>query len=127
MVKINKFNNYETQILIYMSLIGVFYCITTIEMITLYISIEMISFINVIIILVKETKKSSYIAIIYFIINSISSIFILISILLIYKNIGIINIFDLELIQFINHIDINPINILIMGLILKLGAAPFHY
>lgn len=63
----------------------------TLDMLTLYISIELFSFTSFFLILIKENKLSSMNAFIYFIFNTISSIIILLYFFIIYKNIGSLN------------------------------------
>lgn len=113
------------------------------EFINFYLSLELYTFSSIILILVKENKKTSKISIIYFIFNAISTILIIIGICYIYKIIGVFNIIDIENIykyfqyllidhiknetMYLKYIILNPINIIILGIIFKLGSAPFHY
>jgi len=129
--------------------------IFTIDMLTFYISIELFSFTSFFLILLKEDKLSSINAFIYFIINTISSIIILLYFFFIYKHFGFLNFsffdsqnggyfnsYSLALFKgqdfsflswiwatnyYLDNYAINYYYLFFLGFIIKLGLAPFHF
>jgi formate hydrogenlyase subunit 3/multisubunit Na+/H+ antiporter MnhD subunit len=130
----HKMEFIDIQLIISLSIIGQIYILTSLDIITFYISLELYLIASIILLITKESKKTINIVIIYFLINAISSIIILLAVSLIYINLGVFNFLDISLLDiFRDHkllnstININNIyNIMILGVIIKLGAAPFH-
>jgi NADH-quinone oxidoreductase subunit N len=121
-----RFIRIEIQIIISLGIIGGLTIISSGDLIRLFIAIELFGYSQILLLLLKEDYKSSYIAIIYFILSSISSIILLLGVLIIYKNIGIISIKDIELVRDIEDIELG-IRLVNLGLIFKVGSAPFHF
>lgn len=89
-------SKYETQLIISLSLIGSLSIPLLHNLIGIYICLELIGFaINFLILIQGYYKNNSNTAFIYLIINGISSIFFLLGILLIYKDIGTFDIYDM--------------------------------
>lgn len=121
---INKWiiSNKEIEIILMINLIGLILFINSNKEIgIIYIILELYTM-TIYIIINYNNKKNIYNNIIYFYINSISSIILLLIISLIYYNYGLINIKDYI---YINNSYLFYIFIFI--LLFKLGAYPFYY
>lgn len=123
-----KFRLFEIQIILFFAYMGILFIFNT-DFISFFLAFELFSFSTILLTLYKYTKKSTNIAIIYFFINAISSIFILLGLYYYYKTFGITFINN-EINFFINILTNNnhfSFYFFILGLIMKLGSAPFHF
>ena len=132
-----KINNYEINILILISLLGLMLLISSNHFITLYLSIELQS-LSFYILTASQRKSilSTEAALKYFILGSIASGFILFGSSIIYGIVGSLNFNNIFLIisninlientDFLLGISYAFIFILI-GILFKIGAAPFHF
>jgi NADH-quinone oxidoreductase subunit N len=132
-----KINSYEINILMLISLLGLMLLISSNHFITLYLAIELqsLSFY----ILTASQKKSILsveASLKYFILGSIASGFILYGSSIIYGITGSLNFNNIFLIlsniNFLNNTDLllsilYGLVFIIIGLLFKIGAAPFHF
>jgi NADH-quinone oxidoreductase subunit N len=132
-----KIFSYELNILILISLLGLMLLISSNHLIILYLAIELqsLSFY----ILTASQKKSALsieAALKYFILGSIASSFILFGSSIIYGTLGTLNFSDIFLIlsnlNYQENLNIIYSTIygfifILIGLLFKLGAAPFHF
>lgn len=116
--KFYKFRLFEIQILLFFAYLGIIF-IFYFDFLSFFLAFELFSFSTILLTLFKYTKNTTNIAIIYFFINAISSIFILLGLFFYYFSFGISS-FDLTP-QYEANIFI------ILGFIMKLGSAPFHF
>lgn len=132
-----KINSYEINILMLIALLGLMLLISSNHFITLYLSIELQSLSFYIL---TSTQKKSVLSVEaglkYFILGSIASGFILYGCSIIYAIIGSLNFnhifLTLSNINFIDNIDIlislsYGFIFILIGLVFKIGAAPFHF
>jgi NADH-quinone oxidoreductase subunit N len=132
-----KINSYEINILMLIALLGLMLLISSNHFITLYLSIELQSLSFYIL---TSTQKKSVLSVEaglkYFILGSIASGFILYGCSIIYVIIGSLNFnhifLTLSNINFIDNIDIlislsYGFIFILIGLVFKIGAAPFHF
>jgi NADH-quinone oxidoreductase subunit N len=137
--RIIKVYNFEIFFLLSSSVLGIIFLLSSSDFINMYLSIELYSlsmycfmahFKNKLIAIEAAFK--------YFIIGSITSALILLSISGIYAILGTFNYFEIELLLYFNNI--SPLNIfifdclinfficlLILSFLIKIGAAPFHF
>ncbi|CCA78103.1 NADH-ubiquinone oxidoreductase chain 2 (mitochondrion) [Serendipita indica DSM 11827] len=124
-------NNYGLIILF--NLIGACALITANDMLTLYIAIETQSFsLYLLSTLKNDSIRSATAGLKYFLIGSLASIIILLGIALLYYASGLTNFENLAL--YFNITDFNPyystlilsIGFILIGLLIKVGAAPLH-
>ena len=125
----NKFNKIEFKLIIALSIIGINFIISSLDILTIYIVLEIYTFSSIILVLIKNSKSSSYISIIYFFINAIASCIILLGFYYIYSKTGNYNLIEYK---FLNNYILNnktnlEENLVIIGILIKLGLAPFHY
>lgn len=113
-----KFRLFEIQILLFFAFMGILFIFNT-DYILFFLAIELFSFSTILLTLFKNTHQSTNIAIIYFFINAISSISILLGLFFNYFSFGISFIFDIN--------SSFSIFFILLGLIMKLGSAPFHF
>lgn len=126
---------YNTEFIYLLSfgLLGLNLIILSNDLIYIFISLELYSLSVYMLILLKITKNTTRMSIIYLLINSLSSYIILLGISIIYKYTGSI-ILD-EIYYIINNNLNNNINeninigtiFIIIGLLIKLGTVPFNY
>lgn len=125
---------YSTEFIYLLSfgLLGLNIIILSNDLIYIFISLELYSLSVYMLILLKITKNTTRMSIIYLLINSLSSYIILLGISIIYKNTGSI------ILDEINYIINNNISenmniigggtiLIIIGLLIKLGTVPFNY
>ncbi|MGH3288127.1 MAG: proton-conducting transporter membrane subunit [Streptosporangiaceae bacterium] len=90
-------NNINILYIIYLfSILGGLIIIISKDFLLFFICLELINFSSIVILLYKENRLSTNITLIYLIINSISSILILLGILYIYIENNIIDILEIE-------------------------------
>lgn len=131
----NKWNsmNWEIEFIIITTILVINLLIISNDFIILYLSLEIYSYSLYLLILIKETKYTSRMSILYLLLGSITSYFILLGLFLIYYSTGITNITDLytfvlfnKLSEFETTLIIGLITI-IFSLIYKLGSFPFSH
>jgi len=120
----------ETIILIFSSIIGMLISMETNNLLTLFLSIEITSICFYILALNKNNKKGSIEgALKYYIIGGITSTIILLGIYNIYSISGSLMYNDILLYLMENEINkkiIIGVSLIVLGLLIKLGVAPFH-
>lgn len=121
-----KFRLFEIQILLLFAYMGILFIFFP-DFISFFLAFELFSFSTILLTLFKYNKKSTNIAIIYFFINAISSIFILLGLFFYYYSFGFSNIISFQYSILVNEFYINPYYFILLGLIMKLGSAPFHF
>lgn len=134
-VKKEKIFQYEYFILILLSLLGIFTIVSSNDLITMYLAIELQSLSFYILASIKTFSNfSTEAGLKYFILGAFSSGMLLFGCSLIYGFTGITNFYDLNIL-FYNIKDLNNnlfLGVLIailfisIGILFKLGAAPFH-
>ena len=121
-----KFRLFEIQILLFFAYMGILFIFNS-DFISFFLAFELFSFSTILLTLYKYTHKSTNIAIIYFFINAISSIFILLGLFFYFYSFGISSI---PFISFIPSSSCEAdlhVYFIFLGLIMKLGSAPFHF
>lgn len=112
-------------------IIGLNIIILSNDLIYLFISLELYSISIYILILLKITKNTSRMSIIYLLINSLSSYIFLLGISLIYKNTGSVILEEIFYIINNNEIIKNKgeigLILIIISLLIKLGSVPFNF
>ncbi|KAN0036268.1 hypothetical protein ACTA71_002910 [Dictyostelium dimigraforme] len=120
----------EALILMYSSLIGMLISMEAHNLITLFLSLEITSICFYILALNKNSRKVSIEGgLKYYIIGGIASTIILLGIVSIYKNTGSLMYTDILIIgmERIGNYQVQMgIALIVLGLIIKLGVAPFH-
>ncbi|NP_050070.1 NADH dehydrogenase subunit 2 (mitochondrion) [Dictyostelium discoideum] len=120
----------EALILMYSSLIGMLISMEAHNLITLFLSLEITSICFYILALNKNSRKVSIEGgLKYYIIGGIASTIILLGIVSIYKNTGSLMYTDILVIgmERIGNYQVQMgIALIVLGLIIKLGVAPFH-
>lgn len=116
--------------LISLGLLGLNIIVLSNDLIFIFISLELYSLSVYLLILLKITKNTTRMSIIYLLINSLSSYLFLLGISIIYKNTGSL-ILD-EISYMLNNPDIsNMLNmgilLLIVSILIKLGTIPFNF
>lgn len=135
--KYAKIKVYEYILLVLLAIVGIFNIISSYDMITMYLSIELQSLCFYIITCIKfHSNYSIEAGLKYFILGAISSSFLLFGISLIYGFTGMTNFLDLMILfQYNNMIEFNYLNYKIVllgiiflycGLLFKIGVVPFH-
>ena len=123
----DKRTTVEYELLIGLGLIGLITLLLSNDFVLLYLGLELYSYTIYILLLIKETVNTRRVSIIYLIISSLTSGFILISIALIYKGTGTMNIEDSIEIYKTNKQALIPVYIILVSLLFKLGAGPSIY
>lgn len=124
-----KFRLFEIQILLFFAYMGILFIFFP-DFISFFLAFELFSFSTILLTLFKYNNKSTNIAIIYFFINAISSIFILLGIFFYYFSFGSSSFTSLHVLSFNltnSYFFINPFYFILLGLVMKLGSAPFHF
>jgi NADH-quinone oxidoreductase subunit N len=136
--KILKLYSFEIYFLLGTSILGLFFLFSSSDFINMYLSIELYS-LSIYCVMAHFKKKlvSIEAAFKYFVIGSISSSLLLLSISSLYAIFGTFNYYELEILLYFNTLE--PYNhylfsvlsyffisLLIISLLIKLGAAPFH-
>lgn len=123
---INEFNKdwyrYEFHTIVYISLISIIFLLTSNNIITFYISLELYTF-TTIFIIYYNWNSNSKIGLIYFLINVLGSLFIILSFLRLNY---IYNIIEFKDIFYIDKEILWKI-LFIIGFSVKLGCVPFHF
>lgn len=120
----------ETLILMYSSIIGMLISMEAHNLITLFLSLEISSICFYILALNKNSRKMSIEGgLKYYIVGGIASTIILLGIVSIYKSTG--SLLYTDILVFVMETEVDNrikmgIALLILGLIIKLGIAPFH-
>lgn len=123
---------FELYYLLILCVIGGIFLIMSNDLLILFLALELYNFgLYSLIGLQQNRVINSEISIKYYLISALSSSFILFGISLIYSFTGLLNFYDLTLF-FINSTNTTMISILgysimLLGIIIKLGAAPFHF
>lgn len=122
--------NYEFYILYIITIFSIYGIISINDILGIYIFIELQSFcIYIFCIIYSKTKYSILSGIQYFFIGTFASIIILIGISYIYSNTGITSfiwIYSFNIINIYNSNIIIGYIFIIIGLLIKIGTAPFH-
>jgi NADH:ubiquinone oxidoreductase subunit 2 (subunit N) len=123
-------NRIEILITIGLSILGSISLIILKDFIGIIIGLELIGMSIIILILLEKKEKNSKTGILYIIINSISTILMLIGIIQLYKEFGTLNIYDYIILK--KYIKENEqlslgISLIIISLMIKLGSGPFQY
>lgn len=126
---------YSTEFIYLLSfgLLGLNIIILSNDLILIFISLELYSLSVYMLILLKITKNTTRMSIIYLLINSLSSYIILLGISIIYKNTGSIILDEINYIinnnesENIYNIWVGGTILIILGLLIKLGTVPFNY
>lgn len=120
----------ETLILMYSSIIGMLISMEAHNLITLFLSLEISSICFYILALNKNSRKMSIEGgLKYYIVGGIASTIILLGIVSIYKSTGSLMYTDILITVIETEVDNRikmGIALLVLGLIIKLGIAPFH-
>jgi NADH-quinone oxidoreductase subunit N len=120
----------ETLILMYSSIVGMLISMEAHNLITLFLSLEISSICFYILALNKNSRKMSIEGgLKYYIVGGIASTIILLGIVSIYKSTGSLMYTDILLVVMENEVDSRikmGLALLVLGLIIKLGIAPFH-
>ena len=132
-LKKEKFSDFEYIILLLFVTLGNFFLVSSFDLITMYLSIEIQSLsLYVLVTFNKNTHFSSEAGLKYFILGSFASVFLLVGFSIIYFLNGTIQFYDLILLNFIpfndfftNYIIVGCIFIL-SGIFFKLTLAPYH-
>lgn len=118
---------FEPQTILHLSLLSIFFLLSSFNLITFFISLEFYSFSSIFLVFFSW-KNSSYnlriFGLIYYLINVISSILILFSFLYIYLS---YNIFTFNDLFYIINNNYHWRSLFIMGFLIKLGCVPFHF
>lgn len=121
-----KFRLFEIQIILLFAYMSFLFIFNT-DYIIFFLAIELFSFSTILLTLFKNNLTTTNITIIYFFINAISSIFILLGLFFSFYFFGFSFIF------FNSNFLLNVISydtsyfFIILGLLIKLGSAPFHF
>lgn len=118
-----NWEKYETQVIIALSLFAIFFIFSSSDLICIYLSLEFYSFSSFFLVILKYNNLVSNLSLIYFLVNVIGSLLILFSILLLFSNYSVLNLLDLPFIYDNKY----PLFLFILGLLIKLGSAPFHF
>ena len=128
------FNSMEFEIILGLGLIGLYFLIISNDFILFFLALELYS-LSVYLLVFKNEINQSRISILYFLIGSISSSFILLGFSILYSQTGSLDInYIIENINTIIKYHNNSIGVLatgfaliFIGLLFKLGAAPFQF
>lgn len=131
----NKYLSLELNLILILNLISFNLLLLVNELLLLFISLELFSFILYLFILLKTSHKNSIMSILYLLINSLASFFFLLGISLIYKNTGTLylnNIFFSNIPNYSSEYwELNSLSIgyliIIFSILFKLGLAPLHF
>lgn len=115
-----KFRLFEIQILFFFASFSFLFIFNS-DFITFFLAFELFSFSSILLTLFKYTNKSTNIAIIYFFINAISSLFFLFAFFFYYFSFGFSNISNIHSFNNLGYY------FFLFGLFMKLGSAPFHF
>lgn len=132
--KLSIVNTMEFELILGLGLIGLFFLILSNDFIFFFLALELYS-LSVYLLLFKNNPSHAQISILYFLLGSISSSLILLALALFYKYSGSLNIEylleNIEVILTYHHDDNNLLlfafALFIIGLLFKLGAAPFQF
>ncbi len=123
-------NSMEYIFLISLGLLGLNIIILSKDLILIFISLELYSLSVYLLILLKITKNSTRMSIVYLIVNSLSSYMFLLGVSIIYKYTGSLILDEINNILISKEIN-NNINIgvllLLLSILIKLGTVPFNY
>lgn len=111
----------EENIMYLFTILGMEILMSSKDLIAGLIAIELQS-IGIYIMNIKKSKRAISAGVIYYIIGSISSVILIIGIVVIYKTIGVTSIEGIRM----NLESKGMMIIIIMSLLIKIGAAPFH-
>ena len=133
-INLEKIIHYEYFLLLSLSLIGMFTMISANDLTTLYIGIELQSLAFYLLTAFKIYNNfSTEAGLKYFVLGAFSSGLLLFGCSLIYGFTGTTNFFDLQLLFINNEVPSNIFNGILLssifitiGILFKLGAAPFH-
>jgi len=122
-----KFTNYEYSLLITIALLGMMIILSASDLIILYLGIELLSLTSYILAtLDSKGELSTEAGLKYFIIGAVSSGILLIGCALIYSNTGFTGYHELEdFFIYNNYKNIGGI-LIVISMLIKLAAAPFH-
>lgn len=132
--KIISFNNSgQYSLIVLFSTLGASLLLSSLDLISLYLSIELQSFgVYILATLYRNSESATSAGLKYFLLGSLSSCLILFGIGLIYAYTGLTNLDSIYTLVSVSNADsfINGINLglifLTVGLLFKLSAAPFH-
>jgi len=126
-------NSMEFELILGIGLIGLFFLIISNDFILFFLALELYS-LSVYLLLFKNNINQARISILYFLLGSISSSFILLGFSIIYSQTGSLNInYIIENLNTINYYHnnsewiFNGFALFFIGLLFKLGAAPFQF
>lgn len=131
----NKYLSLELNLILILNLISFNLLLLVNDLLLLFISLELFSFILYLFILLKTSHKNSIISILYLLINSLASFFFLLGISLIYKNTGTLYLNNILFSNIPNYSteywELNSLSIgyliIIFSILFKLGLAPLHF
>lgn len=116
-----KLEKTEEYIMYLFTILGITILMSSKDLISGLIAIELQS-IGIYIMNIKKSKRAISAGVKYYIIGSISSVILIIGIVTIYSTIGVTSIEGIRM----NNSNSGMMIIIIMSLLIKLGAAPFH-
>jgi NADH-quinone oxidoreductase subunit N len=122
-----KFENYEYSLLITIALLGMFIILSAGDLIILYLGIELLSLtLYILATLNNKGELSTEAGLKYFIIGAVSSGILLIGCALIYSTSGLTGYVELE--NFLIYSNTKNIGglLIVISMMVKLAAAPFH-
>lgn len=128
-------NSMEFELILGLGLIGLFFILISNDLILFFLALELYS-LSVYLLLFKNEINQARISILYFLLGSISSSLILLGFALIYSQTGSLDfnyiLENISTILFFHNFSLfNPISIgfalFLIGLLFKLGAAPFQF
>lgn len=122
----NKYLSLEFNLILFLNLISFNLLILVNELLLFFISLELFSFIVYIFILLKTSHKNSIMSILYLLINSIASFFLLLGISFIYNSSGSLY-FNNLLFSSGDPSLLWGLLIIIFSIFFKLGLAPLHF
>jgi len=120
----------EKSIILSLSIIGIMGIISSNDWILFILSLELLTYSTSIIACMDKNWESTRSAgLKYFLIGAFSSGFILLGITLLYSKTGLLQIMMIEEIKTIDNtfLFLDGWNLILAGLLFKIGAAPFHY
>jgi NADH-quinone oxidoreductase subunit N len=122
--------NMEYSTLVLLAILGIFISMETTELLTIFIALEMQAFtFYTLVSLKKENIYAAEGGLKYFLIGAIASASIILATALIYESTGLTNLSDItDLLPIPDNLKLYTLGgmLIIIGLLFKIGAAPFH-
>lgn len=124
--------NLEFELILGLGVSALFFLLISKEIILFFLALELYS-LSVYLLLFKNNPEKAKITVVYFLIGSISSCFILLSFALFYLNTGSLDLtlifqqFDTFVSYHDNKILFFAVSLFFIGLLFKIGAAPFQF